>query len=891
MKEYGSGYFGRWITGLCGVPAYLYETNQLADPKALTMTNPAWNDRRNHIFAIGNDRLTAICSNFGYIQVRQDENCPKYLNDFHPENFQYGGGFGYLRGNGLLSTYFCGQKMRREYGAGYMRKETRGAEAAVEEIIFAPYGDDPVLLKRVKITNRSGSRRTFSWFDYMGGAFYQLTFTHYCLAQLTFRTANASRFRRRLDRKFSKTLEIYEEGAAIKRKTASGIRMVGAGGAVVEKFFKSTAKRFAPSGAGRGYDDSPPETAYLCLNRNPDCIYADASTFFGKGGACSPDYFQPGEAAPAAFPALHSPMILLEQGFELEDGGSVTLDYMFAYVPGGFDLPSLIDKYRGRDVGELLTETLARWSGDRVSVKLDGEAWVDRELIWHNAYLRGSMSYSECYRAHILSQGGIYQYIMGLQGAPRDQLQHALSFIYTDPLIAREHILFTLRQMSAEGEIPYATHGKGMLVAAVMIPSDLQLMLLAYAGEYILATRDYDFLHVRYGDGQDVDEPTVLDGLLLAWRYVRDEVGVGAHGLVRMRSGDWNDQAVYGRVPWTKMGYARKHGESVLNSALAVYAVNLFAEMLRAAGAEGAAGETAAWAVEMKEAVKAQWTGRWFRRAFMGEKIGWYGEDLLWLEPQPWAIICGAAGREQSAILAGNICKLLCAENPTGASLINRSAGKREDSKGLETGTLENGGIWPAINGYLIWALARVDGNLAYREWLKGFRAAQAEAYPEVWYGIWSGPDSINAAYARYPGRTQNSRNPYTGKREKLFKLTVGVDWEDFPVLNLHAHTWQQYTVFKLLGVEFSSGHIFLTPVIPKDEYEVCSSLLSLRKKGDSFTVEYNPTARAGLTMSFAYEGRTPAGVSQGGVATEFTMKKGRCEFALLPHGEIRISF
>jgi hypothetical protein len=44
-----------------------------------------------------------------------------------------------------------------------------------------------------------------------------------------------------------------------------------------------------------------------------------------------------------------------------------------------------------------------------------------------------------------------------------------------------------------------------------------------------------------------------------------------------------------------------------------------------------------------------------------------------------------------------------------------------------------NGGVWPSINGTLVWALARVDGDMAWDEWVKNSLAAHAEAYPEVW--------------------------------------------------------------------------------------------------------------------------------------------------------------
>jgi len=222
------------------------------------------------------------------------------------------------------------------------------------------------------------------------------------------------------------------------------------------------------------------------------------------------------------------------------------------------------------------------------------------------------------------------------------------------------------------------------------------------------------------------------------------------------------------------------------------------------------------------------------------------------LEPQPWALISGACPPEQAVVLAENIRALL--DNPNGASLISHNPDKREDSAGLDAGVLENGGIWPAINGYLVWGLAKVNGAWAYEEWLKNSRCAQAEAYPDIWYGIWSGPDSVNAGYAEYPGRTQNSRNPVTGKREKFFKLTVGVDWEDYPALNLHAHTWQQYTIFKLLGLEFSAGGLSFAPVIPKERYKVTSPLLDFEKDGDAYVISYRPLRAMPLELSLKTE-------------------------------------
>ena len=105
-KEFGSGYFGEWINDKFGLPAYRYTCDQINDPKAITPMNEEWRSNTEHLHQVGNDRLVAVASNYGHIQVRQDEGSPKYLNEFYPEKGHYAGGFGYLTdGYNFLSTY------------------------------------------------------------------------------------------------------------------------------------------------------------------------------------------------------------------------------------------------------------------------------------------------------------------------------------------------------------------------------------------------------------------------------------------------------------------------------------------------------------------------------------------------------------------------------------------------------------------------------------------------------------------------------------------------------------------------------------------------------------------------------------------------------------------
>src|ERR1700690_112069 len=136
-KAYGSGYFGEWITDLFRLPAYRYTCNQVADSKALSPVHKYWRAPADHTHQVGNDRLVAAVSNYGYVQVRQDEGSPKFLNDYSPEHGYYGAGIGFLTdGNSLLSTYYPGngESFERILGEGGFRKTVKGHQYEIDQV-------------------------------------------------------------------------------------------------------------------------------------------------------------------------------------------------------------------------------------------------------------------------------------------------------------------------------------------------------------------------------------------------------------------------------------------------------------------------------------------------------------------------------------------------------------------------------------------------------------------------------------------------------------------------------------------------------------------------------------------------------------------------------------
>jgi cellobiose phosphorylase len=127
---------------------------------------------------------------------------------------------------------------------------------------------------------------------------------------------------------------------------------------------------------------------------------------------------------------------------------------------------------------------------------------------------------------------------------------------------------------------------------------------------------------------------------------------------MRLSNGDWNDEVVVFRsatASAASTSEVRQQAESVLNAAMASYVLDYYARMLAYVEDTKAADQARAKAEAQRQAVRACWQGRWFRRAWLGPQLGWLGEDHVWLEPQPWSIIGGAATPEQRATLVASL--------------------------------------------------------------------------------------------------------------------------------------------------------------------------------------------------------------------------------------------
>jgi hypothetical protein len=838
-EDYGSGHFGHWEHDSHGLPAYRYTCNQLTDPLAAEPVDKTWRSPTDHMHQVGNDRLVAVASNYGHVQVRQDEGSPKFLNDYCPEQDRYGGGIGFLADDEgfVLSTYYSGtaDSFDRVLGMGYLQKRVAARHYLVDQIIFAPYGDDPVLISQVTVTNRSNQAVRPRWVEYWGCQNYQFSYRSLMESGVLIGSPTTVERRRDFSARFPHCFHklkgakgLFETQTFLGRtpeeeqawqQTQASLKAKPTG------FFGDATPPRAPGASMEAL--SPPATFLVSLDATADGYATDSKRFFHGGiehphGMTAPLDNDLGAQGPES-------AFFLERSLVLKPRESRTLYFLYGYLPQGFSVDNLIAKYTVEHAA-LWSRSSAQWKVNAPLFRVQAHPWVEREALWSSYYLRSGLTYDSFFREHILSQGAGYQYLAGLQGAARDPLQHVLPFVFTDPQIVREILRYTLKEIQPDGSIPYGIVGHGVPMPCVYHPSDLQLWVLWVASEYVLATRDQDFLHERIPlyprPKATPDDPTVLDLLSRSFSHITSQIGVGKHGLQRIFNGDWNDSIVYTHLTPEQRAQVFQVGESVLNAAMAAYVFDYYARMLDFIEHRELADQSRIKAKEQREAVQAQWHGRWYRRAWLGDDLGWVGEKQMWLAPQPWTLIGGCVPPDKVATLVTTVDELARKPSPIGALLQSQPDPTMKD----EPGTGTNGGIFYAINGTLIWALSLVNGELAWEEWKKNTLARHAEIYPDMWFGIWSGPDAYNSVLAKQPGST-------------------GVD---FPVLNMHSHAWPLYSAIKLLGTDFHPGGVHFKPCIPLDEYEFSAPLLGFKRTLKGYSGWYAPMAAEHWTIEVA---------------------------------------
>jgi len=876
-KSYGSGNFGNWFNDEFGLPAYEYTCNQYLIPEKMPLVNKdsIWGDYRNHWNQIGNDRIIGMPSNFGYIRIRQDEGAPKILNDYVPKNRQYSGGFGYLSdGTGCLSTFYCQQEnFRRVFGTGYFLKETGNEKYDVSETTFAPFGDDPVLLTKVTVKNKTDQARDLKWFMYWGHDVYQ-----HSSRPMQYASFNDVRidynyyFRKEFAKNFRRTYTGTDNGARVDF-TFTGYHYPEKDEARKIASVAEVNEKISPVVGDDCFYEDVNQPAMYCVLLNEDlkasCRYSGQS-FFANNDLLHPTGIDSDDDSG------EKDALIVSAEFTLAAGESRDLYFLFGYEPESIAMNGMIVKYRYCAESEL-ARTMKCWHQNLITMEVEGDASDQsllREMTWHNYFLRTSMTYDTSIHSHMLNQACHYEYIIGNNVFVRDIAEHCAPYIYSDPAVAKELIDFQLKMVDVDGYIFSGLTGKGVLMQDARSRNDIPAFYIAanaggsdigevrtdnrppmeqryddqelwplwIVSEYVLANKDFDYLNeYKYGyTSLNNEKPrTVLEICKLLFDYTKNSVGTGKHGLVRLMWNDWSRALFHAKarpVPPEDAKTASKIGESLFTSGLATACTQMFAELLREIG-DPKAEEVQEYCDGLKEAINNVFNGKWIPRIWVNDNYGFVGDtEEFFMEGNCWPLVSKALNDENAAALIRNMKELVMDPSPIGCMKQRKSP----DYDGPEN----DGWIWWAMNGPMIWGLTQYDHELAYEQFKKMSLARHAEVYPDIWIGIWSADDQYTSILNQYPGYTRfrkgilENLQHYMDGHPDDFEVGDAIKW---PIQCLHPHAWPLYVTMQFLQPHFTKDGVTITPSIPAKTYSVDSPLLGYRQNPEGICGHYRP--------------------------------------------------
>ncbi len=756
----GSGDFGTWRTDPFGLPSYRYTVNELTDPRA---RQPELAGGTGASSQVGNDHIVADAFNHGYVQLWSQDRRYEWTNRYDAADRHFAGGFGYLRiGRRVVSTLYddrpAGSRTLRDFGIGYFHRATRADGTLIDEYVYAPFGNDPLLLHDVTITNETSQRRRVSWYEYW---------------------------------------DVNPFDQATKTQIGTGpVRWLAA-----ERVLATTQQPTAL--------DRHPLTIFAAVLRGPaGGRFGDTGSFFGAGSRALPAAVaagrRDGTLAPAAAQGtIGRAMFAFSTPLVLAPHASVTLRYAYGAAHAA-TIAGLVHRYR--QAAAPLQTSERRWRVWLPQITFgSGRAWLSRELQWDAYTVRSGATYEDCRGRHIISQGGYYQYQYGFQGAFRDPLQIMLPMIYADPALARDVLVYSAEEQPSGGQIPYA-------MSELCRPfkfgnaDDLDVWLLLAASEYGLATRDLALFHlpVTFAGG---GRATLWQHLELAFHHQQSLLRADG-GYAALDTGDWSDLS----TTYLQMT------ESTLVDAEAAYIYPRLALLADALHDRGFAAQLRRAAASDLRVTRAQWTARgWYARGYAGDQV--LGAGAIFGEEQPWAILAGAPAAVQARRLVASIRRYLTGIGAPAAIHGPSRIGSAQSPAADDPAVTEHsspttpgigvnaavfpGGSWYAVNGWLTWALGSLGGTVAgarrdaFSEFQRNTLTAHAVAYPAHWDGILSVDDVCHAFYSPTPAMCGAG-------------LTTAYEGQV-----MHQPAWSLFDAIRLAGITPTESGMQIVPELP----------------------------------------------------------------------------
>lgn len=477
-------------------------------------------------------------------------------------------------------------------------------------------------------------------------------------------------------------------------------------------------------------------TYFLC-EVPPNSWEAMQHTFEGEGGLHAPSALEKVDLA-GGDARYEIPVAAVQYRLALNAGEQRDYRFLFGPAYNDAEIKAMREKYlnkeafaqAARDYASYIDEGRGCLQIETPDKDLDNfvNNWLPRQMFYHGDVNR-----------------------LSTDPQTRNYLQDNMGMSYLKPEVARAAIITSLSQQETTGAMPdgiLLIEGAELKYINQVPHTDHCVWLPTTLDVYLAETADYGLLQQEvksmHGDTYTVFErfSRAMDWLLSE----RDE-----RGLSYIAQGDWCD-------PMNMVGYKGKGVSGWLTVATG-YALNLWAGVCERQGKLELAKHYRAGAQEVNAAANTHlWDGEWFARGITDDNVV-FGtqqdrEGRIWLNPQAWAILGGAANAEQRAKMMPQVEEQL--NTPYGVAMFAPPfSGMREDVGRVTQkypGSGENGSVYNHAAIFYIYSLYTIgEKERAYRLLRQMLPGPSEEDYLQRGQLPVYVPNYYRGAYHQYP--------------------------------------------------------------------------------------------------------------------------------------------
>jgi cellobionic acid phosphorylase len=450
------------------------------------------------------------------------------------------------------------------------------------------------------------------------------------------------------------------------------------------------------------------DKTFLLAQTEPIAWEVNQENFEGEGGISHPsglmeDKLSNGDAR------YEMPVCVLQYKLNMNPGEEKEFRFIFGPAKNEEEVDCIRKRYFidpkicGDDGFKLVEEEYARYIAEGkgcVQIKTADENldnfvnhWLPRQMYYHGKTNR-----------------------LSLDPQTRNYLQDNMGMSYIKPETARNAFLVALAQQYENGAMPdgIKLHKDAELKYINQIPhTDHCIWLPICLNAYLDETDDYGILNEMVLFAEEGEAASVFEHINRGLNWLinnRDE-----RGLNFIDQGDWCD-------PMNMVGYKGRGVSGWLTIATA-YALLIWSDICDKGGWMNDALVLKKEAEKTNENInKYLWDGKWYARGITDDNVP-FGiskdkEGRIYINPQGWALLSGAADEEKKALLLEAVSENL--ETPYGVEkLAPAYTFMREDVGRLTQkypGSAENGAVYNHAAAFYIYALySKGESENAYR--------------------------------------------------------------------------------------------------------------------------------------------------------------------------------